>query len=164
MSFADKIPAKIYEEVEIIRQCNRWRLEGRKIVFTNGVFDIIHRGHVDYLMKAADLGNELVIGLNSDSSAKMLNKGISRPIQDQDSRALILASFAFVSAIVIFSEPTPQDLIGKINPDILVKGGDYKIEEIAGSDFVLANNGEVITIPLVEGFSTTAIENRIKSS
>ena len=162
MSYSERIPGKILNIDDVLRAVHRWHLQNEKIVFTNGVFDLMHRGHVDYLMKAADKGSKLIIGLNSDSSVKLLNKGDSRPIQDQDSRALILASLAFVSAVIIFDEETPQKLIETIGPDVLVKGGDYAIEEIAGSSFVLNNGGEVLTIPLVEGYSTSAIEAKIK--
>lgn len=164
MSYSDKIPLKIFDRQDMIRQAHRCRLESKKVVFTNGVFDLLHRGHVDYLMKAADLGNYLIIGLNSDTSVKLLNKGGNRPIQDEFSRAVILSSLVFVNAVVIFNEETPEKLIQELRPDVLVKGGDYQINQIAGSDFVLKNGGLVQTIPLVEGYSTTAIENRIKSA
>jgi rfaE bifunctional protein nucleotidyltransferase chain/domain len=149
---------------ELKRLAHVWIMQSRKVVFTNGVFDLMHKGHVDYLMKAADLGDRLVIGLNSDESVKLLNKGSNRPIQDEDSRALILASMSFVRAVVIFDEETPANLIEALSPNVLVKGGDYKIEDIAGSDYVLSNGGNVITIPLVEGYSTSNIEARIKNS
>lgn len=164
MSFESRIPEKIMLIDDLIRSSNFWKMQNQKIVFTNGVFDLIHQGHIDYLMKSADLGNKLIVGLNSDLSVKQLNKGQNRPIQDEFSRALILASMVFVSAVVIFNEDTPKNLIESLCPDILVKGGDYKIEDIAGSDFVLKNGGNVLTIPLVQGFSTSAIEAKIKSS
>lgn len=164
MTFIARIPAKTVDLPSLLRQVAGWRLEGKKVVFTNGVFDIIHRGHIDYLMKAADLGQVLIIGLNSDSSVKLLNKGKGRPIQDQETRALILSAFAFVSSVVIFNEKTPENLITLVKPDILVKGGDYKISEIAGSDSVAKSGGQIITIPLVEGHSTTSIEERIRNS
>ncbi|MEQ8323645.1 MAG: adenylyltransferase/cytidyltransferase family protein [Vicingaceae bacterium] len=149
---------------EISQWIHRWRLSNRKIAFTNGVFDLLHRGHVEYLMAAADCADELIIGLNSDASVKMLNKGSSRPIQDEESRAIILASLAFVSAVVIFNEETPAKLIEFIRPDALIKGGDYQISEIAGADHVIAAGGEVKTIPLVKGYSTSSIESRIKGA
>ena len=164
MSFSETLPLKVMGREIAVRRISMWRLESKKVVFTNGVFDLLHRGHMDYLMKAADLGDKLVIGLNSDSSVKLLNKGDNRPIQDEQSRAIILAGLTFVSAVVIFSEETPQKLIETVSPDVLVKGGDYKIEQIAGSDYVLKNSGEVLTIPLVEGYSTSSIEEKIKSS
>ncbi len=143
---------------------SQWKLQSKKVVFTNGVFDLMHRGHVDYLMKAADCGDALIIGLNSNASVKLLDKGSNRPIQDEESRGLILSSLQFVSAVCIFEDETPRNLIERVDPDVLVKGGDYRIEEIAGSDFVLKNGGEVLTIPLVEGHSTTNLEKKIKES
>jgi rfaE bifunctional protein nucleotidyltransferase chain/domain len=140
-----------------------WRFKDQKIVFTNGCFDILHQGHVDYLSKAADLGNALIVGLNSDSSTRNL-KGPNRPINDEHSRAIIIASLHFVDAVVLFDEPTPYNLINFIQPDVLVKGADYTIEQIAGSDIVLTKGGKVITIELLPGFSTSAIEARIKGS
>lgn len=137
-----------------------WRFKGKKIVFSNGCFDILHLGHVDYLSKAADLGDVLIVGINTDASVHRL-KGTTRPINDQQSRALLVASLNFVSAVTLFDEDTPYELIKKIQPDILVKGNDYQPEEIVGYDVVKAKGGEVITIPLVEGYSTTAIEQKI---
>ena len=163
MQKLELIQNKILPVVEAKRFVARWKLKSEKVVFTNGVFDIIHRGHIEYLLSAADQGDRLIIGLNSDASAKLLNKGPNRPIQDEDSRALALAAMTYVDAVVVFDEETPESLIQELNPNVLVKGGDYKIEEIAGNEFVKANGGEVLTIPLTEGFSTTAIENRIKN-
>ena len=147
-----------------------WRLQGLKIVFTNGCFDILHRGHVEYLVKAADLGNVMVVGINSDASVKRLGKNGSRPLQDENSRAFVVAALSVVSAAIIFDEDTPLDLIKFVEPHVLVKGADYDAEEkdtkskkyIVGSDQVRASGGIVKTIELTEGFSTTAIENRIK--
>jgi rfaE bifunctional protein nucleotidyltransferase chain/domain len=153
------IENKIKERASISNSLNYWRFKDKKIVFTNGCFDIIHRGHIEYLSKAADLGDILVIGLNTDSSVKKL-KGENRPVQDQYSRALILASLAFVHLVVFFDEDTPYNLIKLVQPDILVKGGDYKIEEIVGYDIVKKRNGKVVTIDFVEGFSTTNILNK----
>lgn len=145
------------------RELARLRFMGKKIVFTNGCFDILHRGHVEYLMQASDLGDILVIGLNSDLSVKRL-KGATRPVQDEQTRALILSSLQFVSIVAIFEEDTPLELIKKVQPDFLVKGGDYKkLEEIVGYDIVKAKGGEVLTIPFVEGFSTTNIINKTNS-
>jgi rfaE bifunctional protein nucleotidyltransferase chain/domain len=140
-----------------------WRFQDRKIVFTNGCFDLLHLGHVDYLAKAANLGNKLVIGLNSDASTSVL-KGPSRPITNQTSRAHLLASLFFVDAVVLFSDSTPYELIKAIKPDILVKGADYTIDKIVGSDVVLQNGGEVKTIEYLAGYSTTAIEEKIRKS
>ncbi|WP_291727872.1 D-glycero-beta-D-manno-heptose 1-phosphate adenylyltransferase [Bernardetia sp.] len=147
--------SKLQKKVEI------WRFNNQKVVFTNGCFDILHLGHVDYLEKAASLGKKLVVGVNSDSSVKSLNKGVERPINDEYARMRILAALSFVDAVVLFSEPTPLELIMKLKPSVLVKGNDYAIENIVGADVVLENGGEVKTIELVEGYSTTKIVNKI---
>lgn len=137
-----------------------WRSAGETIVFTNGCFDILHRGHVEYLAQAADLGDKLIIGLNTDASVKRL-KGESRPVNDEKSRALLLSALQFVDVVVFFDEDTPYELIKQVQPDILVKGNDYKPEEIVGYDIVTAKGGKVLTIDLVEGFSTTNIISRM---
>lgn len=137
-----------------------WRSAGETIVFTNGCFDILHRGHVEYLAQAADLGDKLIIGLNTDVSVKRL-KGESRPVNDEKSRALLLSALQFVDVVVFFDEDTPYELIKQVQPDILVKGNDYKPEEIVGYDIVTAKGGKVLTIDLVEGFSTTNIIKRL---
>jgi rfaE bifunctional protein nucleotidyltransferase chain/domain len=134
----------------------------KSLFFYNGCFDIIHRGHVEYLAKAASLGNQLIIGVNTDASVKRL-KGSARPVQDETTRTLVLASFGFVSKVVLFDEDTPFDLINLIQPDILVKGGDYKPEDIVGYDIVKGKGGEIVTIDLVEGHSTTSIINRMNN-
>lgn len=139
---------------------SQWRFKSEKIVFTNGCFDILHRGHVEYLAKAAALGTKLVIGLNTDASVRRL-KGESRPVNDQEARAIILSSLIFTDRIIFFEEDTPLELIRYIQPDILVKGSDYKPEDIVGYDIVKAKGGDVITIDLTEGFSTTAILERV---
>ena len=131
-----------------------WRFKDDKIVFTNGCFDILHKGHIEYLAKAASLGTKLVIGLNTDDSVKRL-KGDSRPVNDENARALLLASLTFVDKVIFFDTDT-RDLIDFVQPDVLVKGGDYKPEEIVGYDIVKAKGGEVITIDFIEGYSTTA--------
>jgi rfaE bifunctional protein nucleotidyltransferase chain/domain len=140
-----------------------WRKEKQTIVFTNGCFDILHRGHVDYLSKAADLGNKLIIGVNTDASVSKL-KGPHRPIQDQESRMLILASLTFVDAVILFDEPTPYELIKLVQPDILVKGSDYQVENIVGYDIVQAKGGKIKTIDFIPGYSTSAIESKIKAN
>jgi rfaE bifunctional protein nucleotidyltransferase chain/domain len=154
------IPASILEKISsltgIIKKTNQWKKEGKKIVFTNGVFDLLHKGHIFSLTQAAKEGDVLVIGLNSDSSVKRL-KGDSRPINDQDSRALLLAALSMVDAVVIFEEDTPLKLIASILPGALVKGGDYTIDEIAGAKEVIANGGKVVINPILDGFSTTSI-------
>ena len=138
-----------------------WKQQGKKIVFTNGVFDLVHIGHLTYMAKAAELGDKLIIGLNADTSVKRL-KGETRPINKQDSRALLLASLFFVDAVVIFEEDTPLNLISTLLPDILVKGGDYAIENMVGAKEVMANGGEVKTLDFVAGYSSTSIINQIK--
>ena len=166
MNNLDIIKNKIFRKTDksLRNILNILRFQDKKIVFTNGVFDLLHRGHIDYLSKTADLGDILIIGLNTDNSVRKLNKGKNRPIQDEYSRALILASLRFVDYVVLFDEDTPYDLIKTIEPDILVKGADYKPEEIAGNDIVRAKGGKIITIEFLEGFSTTFIENKIKNS
>lgn len=149
---------KIFDRSTLGNRLAMWRLLSNKIVFTNGCFDILHRGHIEYLSQARDKGNMLVIGLNSDASVKRL-KGEGRPVQDETSRALILASLRFVDAVILFDEDTPLDLINFVEPDVLVKGGDYTEDTIVGAKEVKALGGEVVTIPLVEGYSTSSILN-----
>ncbi len=133
---------------------------GSKVVFTNGCFDIVHQGHIDYLSKARNLGDVLVVGLNTDASVRRL-KGPRRPINDQQSRALLLASMVFVDYVVFFDQDTPYELIKAVQPDILVKGSDYRPEDIVGYDIVMAKGGRVETLDYLPGFSTTAIERKI---
>ncbi|TSD67934.1 D-glycero-beta-D-manno-heptose 1-phosphate adenylyltransferase [Inquilinus sp. KBS0705] len=147
---------------QLINQIKVWKDEGNRVVFTNGVFDLLHLGHVTYLAKAADLGDKLIIGLNTDSSVKRI-KGESRPINDQNNRAALLAALFFVDAVILFEEDTPRELITQLLPDILVKGADYTVDNIAGAKEVIANGGEVKTITLVDGYSSTAIINKIKA-
>ncbi len=139
-----------------------WRFQDKKIVFTNGVFDLLHLGHIDYLSKAKDQGDVLIVGLNSDASVRLLNKGKNRPITGQQSRSMILDSLLFVDAVVLFDEETPYNLIKQVQPDVLVKGSDYKAEDIVGFDILKAKGGEVVTIDLLVGYSTTAIERKIR--
>ena len=160
----DILNRKILSREMLVRQVAIWRMKSYRIVFTNGCFDLLHHGHIDYLSKAADLGDALIIGVNSDSSVKKLNKGVNRPLQNETDRALILSSVQFIEALTIFEEDTPYELIKAIQPDILVKGGDWKEADIVGSDIVKAKGGSVISIPFVEGYSTTNIEKKIKSS
>src|SRR5688572_25525204 len=138
-----------------------WRNQNEKVVFTNGCFDLLHLGHIDYLEKARQLGSKLVVGVNTDASVSRL-KGPSRPLQDEMSRARIMASLLFVDAVVLFDEETPYELIKSIVPDILVKGDDYAIQNIAGHDIVLTSGGEVKTISLVKGYSTSNIVRKIE--
>jgi D-glycero-beta-D-manno-heptose 1-phosphate adenylyltransferase len=141
----------------------KWRKAGKKIVFTNGCFDLIHVGHVLYLESAAALGDKLVIGLNSDASVRRL-KGPTRPINDQNNRSYVLAALRSVDAVIIFDEDDPERLIKEVCPDILVKGGDWRPDQIIGSDFVLKNGGEVRSLQFVDGYSTTSIEKKIKET
>jgi rfaE bifunctional protein nucleotidyltransferase chain/domain len=157
------LASKILTKEKLSPKIHTWKFLGDKIVFTNGCFDLLHLGHVDYLSKAASLGQRLIIGLNSDHSTKNL-KGNNRPIQDQHSRAMLLSSMFFVDAVVLFDEETPFELIKFLQPDVLVKGSDYTIDKIVGSDIVLATGGSVETIDYIEGYSTSAIEKKIKSS
>ena len=150
------IPNKIFNEAQLQQQLKRWRLQNKKIVFTNGVFDILHEGHIASLSEAASFGDVLIVGLNADASVKRL-KGESRPVNNENSRALLLASLLMTDAIILFNDDTPLNLICSILPDVLVKGGDYTVEQIAGAKEVLANGGEVKIVPIVEGFSTTGI-------
>jgi len=155
------IPNKIFNDHELQQELKRWRLKNKKIVFTNGVFDILHEGHIASLSEAASFGDILIVGLNADESVKRI-KGESRPINNERSRALLLASLLVTDAIILFAEDTPLKLISSILPDVLVKGGDYTVEQIAGAKEVLANGGEVKIVPIVEGFSTTGIIERMK--
>lgn len=150
----------VYDYQELANSIALWRFKDLKVVFTNGCFDILHRGHVEYLAKAASLADIMVVGLNTDSSVTRL-KGSKRPVQDETSRALILASLSFVSKVVLFDEDTPYELIKFIQPDVLVKGSDYNAEDIVGYDVVKAKNGEVVTIDIVDGYSTTAIVTKL---
>ena len=163
MSNLKNIKSKIYSLSDLKIQSDKWKENGEKIVFTNGCFDLLHRGHIEVLANTADLGDKLIIGLNSDSSIKEL-KGENRPIMDEISRAILLASLQFVDAIVFFSEETPYKLIETLIPDVLAKGGDYKVTEIAGNGVVLENGGEVILFPFIGGFSSTNIVEKIKQS
>lgn len=163
MKEIERIEHKIICQKDLNNLILKWREENQKIVFTNGCFDLLHLGHVDYLAKAKDLGDRLIIGVNTDSSVKRL-KGKNRPLQDENSRLHILAALHSVDAVVLFDEDTPYELIKKIQPDILVKGADYKIENIVGYDIVTSRGGSVQTIEFIEGYSTTKIEQRILNS
>ena len=160
MNFLDQINHKIVSAEKATDIISNWRNKDGKVVFTNGCFDLLHLGHIEYLAKAASLGDFLVIGLNADASVRRL-KGSSRPINDEKSRAFVLASLGFVSLIVLFSEDTPYELIKILQPDVLIKGADYQPEQIVGYDIVKARGGEVLTIEFIPGYSTSAIEKRI---
>lgn len=157
----------VYRKILSGPSLDRWlavtAFRRKSIVFTNGCFDILHSGHIRYLAQASDLADFLVIGLNTDASVKKL-KGPSRPYLDEQTRALILASIAFVSVVVLFDEETPYELIKKVQPNYLVKGGEYQVEKIVGYDIVKAKGGQVLTIPMVNGFSSTGIIDKIKGS
>lgn len=152
---------KVYSRPALENKLTEWRNAGERVVFTNGCFDLLHLGHVDYLEKASQLGDRLIIGINSDTSVTRL-KGSSRPLQGENARARLLAALSFVDAVVLFEEDTPLELISLIQPDVLVKGDDYTLENIVGADVVLKKGGVVRTISLVEGCSTTALVNKIK--
>ncbi|MFY7827907.1 MAG: D-glycero-beta-D-manno-heptose 1-phosphate adenylyltransferase [Flectobacillus sp.] len=152
---------KICTLANAIERVEQWQSEGKKIVFTNGCFDIVHLGHIDYLEKARNLGDKLVLGLNTDASVNKL-KGPTRPVVNEYARSRMMAAFEFVDTVILFDEPTPLQVIEQVKPDILVKGDDYTVETIVGADFVLAKGGEVKTISLVEGYSTTSLIQKIK--
>lgn len=164
MSHVNHLKRKILDQEHLRRQLAVWKFLGKRIVFTNGCFDLIHPGHVDYLCRAADFGDVLIVGVNSDSSVRGLDKGAARPIQDEQSRLYVLAGLHVVDAVVLFSDPTPFELIRTIEPDVLVKGGDWPVDKIVGADIVKKKGGEVHSIDLLPGFSTTAIEAKIKKA
>lgn len=160
MKKSDTLKQRIFTREELQQEVIRLRLKSKTIAFTNGVFDILHEGHIAVLAEAASFADVLIVGVNSDSSVKKL-KGDDRPVNGQDSRAIIIASLIMVDAVVIFDEETPIELIKMIKPDVLVKGGDYTIETMVGAEEVLADGGRVEFIPFREGFSTTNIIKRI---
>ena len=161
MSANTHFSEKVFDIDSINEKVNNWKSKNH-IVFTNGCFDILHLGHIDYLFKASKLGDKLIVGINTDKSIQRI-KGGNRPIQNETSRTSILASLSCVDAVVLFHEDTPKQLIELIQPNTLVKGADYKVEDIAGSDFVITNGGNVETIPFLEGYSTSHIINSIKN-
>ncbi len=162
MKKSDSLKSRIFTKDEIKQEVKRLRLKSKTIAFTNGVFDILHEGHISVLANAASFADVLIVGVNSDTSVKKL-KGETRPVNPENSRALILASLIMVDGVIIFEEETPAELIKIIEPDVLVKGGDYTIETIVGANEVLANGGRVEVITLMEGFSTTGIIEKINS-
>ena len=163
MSHLNTLNSKIFTIEELKAKTNSWKENGQKVVFTNGCFDIVHRGHIEVLARTADLGDKLIIGLNSDSSIQKL-KGEDRPIINEQSRAFLLAALSFVNAVVLFSEDTPLNLISTLVPDVLAKGGDYEIKTIVGHEIVQNNGGQVKLVPFVDGFSSTTIIEKIKNS
>ena len=162
MRTVSSIPGKIFNLNGLSHQLNRWRLHNKKIVFTNGVFDILHEGHIASLSEAASFGHVLIVAVNTDASVKRL-KGESRPVNHENSRALLLASLVMVDAVILFDEDTPLDLISSVLPDVLVKGGDYTIDQVVGAKEVIANGGEVKIVPILQGFSTTGIIEKMKA-
>ncbi len=170
MSNYQQILSKLHTIADMAKQIEKWKMAGNRVVFTNGCFDILHKGHVTYLAQAADFGTKLVIGINADESVRRLGKGDDRPINLEDARALLIASLGFVDGVVVFNDDTPIRLIEQLQPDILVKGADYDADEtdptskkyIVGRETVMLFGGIVKTVPLVAGFSTTGILNKIR--
>lgn len=160
MRKADIIEKKIFTLPELVKRIAQWRILGKTIAFTNGVFDIMHRGHIASLSQAASEADLLIVGLNSDASTKRL-KGDSRPVNDEQARCIVMASLLMVDAVVLFEEDTPLELIKAVMPDVLVKGGDYTEEQIVGAAAVKANGGKVVINPIIEGFSTTGLIGKI---
>ena len=158
----NKLKAKIFNIKDLSKIINEWRLNGDKIVFTNGCFDLIHLGHLEILARSADLGDKLIVAINSDMSIKKI-KGNSRPIIEEDSRAKQLAAIEFIDAVILFNEDTPYNLINILKPDVLTKGGDYKKNDIVGNQLINKDQGEVVIIPLTQGYSTTSILEKIKN-
>jgi len=160
MVFLESLKSKIVKDTDLPILLKKWQAEHKKLVFTNGCFDLIHRGHVEYLAQAAALGDVLVIGLNTDSSVSRI-KGKDRPVQDEYARAVVLAAFSFVDAVVFFDEDTPEKLIQAVQPDVLIKGSDYKPEQIVGYQTVTAKGGQVKTINFTAGYSSSRIIEKI---
>lgn len=161
MKQSNKIGERIFSAEHLQSQIKWWRLINKTIAFTNGAFDILHEGHIKILSQAASFADFLIVGVNSDASVKRL-KGNSRPVNNEQSRSLILASLIMTDAVIIFDEDTPLNIIKKIMPDVLIKGGDYTVETIVGANEVMSNGGRVEIIPLEEGFSTTEIIKKMK--
>jgi rfaE bifunctional protein nucleotidyltransferase chain/domain len=161
MKKPEVIPFKIYTREALVKQVARWRFLGKTISFTNGCFDILHSGHISSLSEAAREGDILIVGVNTDASTKRL-KGDERPVNNENSRALLLASLAIVDAVTLFEEDTPLELITAVMPDVIVKGGDYTLDQMIGAKEVIANGGRVVINPIVEGFSTTGIIEKIR--
>lgn len=162
MKKPELIVDKIFLREQLIRRVAQWKFLGKSIAFTNGCFDILHAGHIASLSDAAKEGDILIVGVNSDASTRRL-KGSERPINDESSRATLLASLVMVDAVSIFDEDTPLELITSILPDVIVKGGDYTIEQMIGAKEVIANGGRVVINPILTGFSTTNIVNKIRT-
>lgn len=163
MDYLDVIKEKIITDETLNPLLTYWRLKDNRIVFTNGCFDILHRGHIEYLSRTASLGDIVLVGLNSDRSVRKI-KGNDRPLQDEYSRALVMASLKQVTGVYLFDEETPYNLISRVKPDVLVKGGDYSEENIVGADVVKENGGEVVTIDFVEGYSTSGLIEKLQKT
>lgn len=163
MKRADLVPTKIYALPQLLQKIAHWKMSGKKVAFTNGVFDILHQGHLYSLSQAAAEADILIVGVNADASVKRL-KGNDRPINNQDARALLLASLVMVDAVILFEEDTPLELVKALLPDVIVKGGDYTVEQIAGAKEVIENGGRVVINPILEGFSTTSIIQQQKNN
>lgn len=161
MQRVEWIQNKIMSRDALAKHCSAARALGKKVVFTNGCFDLMHRGHIDYIARAADQGNILVVGINTDASVKRL-KGNSRPIMNENDRAFQVAALLCADAVCLFDEDTPEDLIKAVKPDVLAKGGDYTVDRIVGADFVIKTGGRVEVIPFVEGYSTSNLISNIK--
>jgi len=155
------IQHKVFDRQSLARECNVWRATGKRIVFTNGCFDILHHGHLDLMARAADMGNILVVGINTDRSIGRI-KNPGRPVTNELDRAFQVASLLCTDGVCLFDEDTPEELIKMVRPDVLVKGGDYTVDQIVGADFVKSIGGAVAVIPFVAGYSTTSIIDRIK--
>ena len=158
----ERVKNKIFNKNNLLEKLEIWRDANKKIVFTNGCFDLIHLGHIEVLARSADLGDILIIGVNTDSSIKEL-KGNNRPIIEENSRVQQLASLEFVDAVILFNEQTPLELIKVVKPNVITKGGDYNSEQVVGKEIAVKNEGEVIIIPLTQGYSTTSILDKIKN-
>ena len=162
LTHLDIIKRKVIDLNQLQHALYRWRFLSKRIVFTNGCFDILHLGHIDYLSKASDLGDILIVGVNSDASTSRL-KGPHRPINNEEQRSILLAAMHFIDAVIVFDDPTPLELIKMVRPDVLVKGSDYNLSNIVGADVVQSYNGQVKTIDFLPGYSTTLIEEKIIS-
>lgn len=160
LTFLEKIGAPDWAA----RQVQQWRAQGDRVIFTNGVFDVLHRGHVSYLDQARALGHRLVVGLNSDASARRLNKGSDRPLNNESDRAMVIAALGSVSLVTWFGEDTPMSLIGSLRPDVIVKGGDYDMSRLPETALVQSWGGQALALPFVPGYSTTQLVQRIRST
>lgn len=172
MTRLDYVKEKIVSREEAVRRVAMWHMKNQKVVFTNGCFDILHKGHITYLAAAAEKGNKLIVAVNTDASVKALDKAPNRPVNEENVRLLQVAALGFVDLVVLFDEATPLEVISELMPDVLVKGGDYNAQEtdatqkgyIVGSEIVRGNGGEVLTIDLVDGFSTTKLIEKLKGN